>query len=103
MRVIPPGEFLMGSSEEEIEQLVASTEDKSLIKRFRSEGPQHHVTLTKPFGMSIHEVTRGQFRQFVDATRYKTDAEKDGKGGKGYKNGKWVQAPEFLWNTDLGF
>ena len=101
MRVIPPGEFLMGSSEEQIAKLVASTKDEGLIKRYQSEGPQHNVSLTNPFAISKHEVTRGHFRQFVEATGYKTDAEKDGKGGYGIRDGKWVTAPEFLWNTDL--
>ena len=106
-RVIPPGEFLMGSSDEEIAKLVAEAKEQkradSYIERVLNEGPQHEVTLTKPFGLAIHEVTRGQFNQFVDDTGYKTEAEKDGKGGNGYKEGEWVQAPEFLWNTNLGF
>jgi formylglycine-generating enzyme required for sulfatase activity len=56
----------------------------------------------KPFGLSIHEVTRGQFRQFVDDTGYKTDTEKNG-GGSGFKDGVLGQGPQFHWNTDLGF
>jgi len=102
-RVIPPGEFLMGSSEEEIAKLVVSTKNESVTPRIRTEGPQHKVTLTKPFAISKHELTRGQFRSFVEATGYKTDAEKDGHGGYGYIDGKPGQASEFLWNTDLGF
>lgn len=105
-RVIPPGEFLMGNSEKELADLLAEAEKRSLsawiITRIPLEGPQHHVTLTKPFGMGVHEVTRGQFRQFVENAQYETDAEKDGQGGYGWK-GKWVQASEFLWNTSLGF
>ena len=114
-RVIPPGEFLMGSSEEEIVKLLEEAEEQKLFEsytaRIPTESPQHRVALSKPFGMSIYEVTRGHFRQFVDATGYKTDAEKYsksgfgyyGNGGFGYKDGQWVQAPEFLWNTNLGF
>lgn len=105
-RVIPPGEFLMGTSDEEIAKLVVIAKKLSsndyLAERIPQEGPQHDVTLTKPFGMSIHEVTRGQFRQFVEATAYKTDAEKNGQGGKGIRDGKLVTAPEFLWHTNLG-
>ena len=106
-RVIPPGEFLMGSSEQEIKKLLEEAKEQNLpewiVERIPAEGPQHRVTLTKPFGLSIYEVTRGQFRKFVADVGYKTEAEKDGEGGFGYKDGKWVQAPEFLWNTKLGF
>ncbi len=105
-RVIPPGEFLMGTSDEEIQKSLDEVEgasDTRAMERIPTEGPQHRVTLSKPFGMSIHEVTRGQFRQFVDSTGYQTDAERDGKGGFGWKDGARVQAPELLWNTDPGF
>ncbi|MCH8149678.1 MAG: SUMF1/EgtB/PvdO family nonheme iron enzyme, partial [Planctomycetes bacterium] len=112
MRVIPAGEFLMGSSEQEIAKLLAdelkSTKRRGLpIDNWYTQGVrgerQRKVILTTPFAMGIHEVTRGQFRQFVEATGYKTDGEKDGKGGYGYQDGRFVQAPGFLWNTDVGF
>eukprot|EP00913_Durusdinium_trenchii_P028382 g26610.t1 len=106
-RVIPPGEFLMGSSKEEIANLLKDAKEQkfpaSAVDRIFLEGPQHKVTLSKSMAISIHEVTRGQFGRFVKATGYKTDAEKDGLGGSGYQNGKWVQSPEFLWNGVLGF
>jgi formylglycine-generating enzyme required for sulfatase activity len=35
--------------------------------------------------MATHTVTVGQFRVFVEAKGYKTDAERDGKGGFGYR------------------
>lgn len=106
-RVIPPGEFRMGSSEEEIARLLEEAREQEVdswfIERIPLEGPQHHVTLTTPFAMSIHEVTRGQFRQFVESTGYKTDAEKDGNGGRGWTDGVRTIGSEFLWNTPLGF
>ncbi|MEL6107250.1 MAG: formylglycine-generating enzyme family protein, partial [Planctomycetota bacterium] len=107
-RVIPPGEFLMGSSEAEIAKLTEETKDKSrsdwYAERLPSEGPQRKVVLSKPFALAVHEVSRGQFRKFVVATGYKTEGEKDGRGGAGFTNGILrLRAPEFLWNTDLGF
>ena len=53
--------------------------------------------------MSCHEVTRGQFREFVEETGYRTDAERDGMGGMDFVDGKWVQDPRFVWNANLGF
>lgn len=44
-----------------------------------TEFPSHAVTI-KPFLISQHEVTYGQFRKFMGATDYVTDAEKDNRG-----------------------
>ncbi len=60
--LIPAGEFMMGSS-------------KSEKDRDPSEGPQQHIKITKPFYMGVYEVTVAEFRQFVEATGYRTEAE----------------------------
>ena len=46
-------------------------------KYYRDELPRHEVCVDS-FWMGKYEVTVGQFRQFVKATGYKTDAEKEG-------------------------
>jgi formylglycine-generating enzyme required for sulfatase activity len=48
------------------------------------ERPVHPVTITKPFFLGRYEVTKGQFKRFVEAKEYKTTAERDAKGGWGY-------------------
>jgi formylglycine-generating enzyme required for sulfatase activity len=54
--------------------------------------------------LSQFEVTLGQFRRFAEANpMYKTDAERDGKGGWGLSGLAWTQDAAFLWNTDIGF
>ena len=57
MVVVPSGSFMMGSPEEE---------------RYRdeNEGPQHRVTISKPFAVGKHEVTVGQFEEFVNKTKH---------------------------------
>ena len=67
--LIKPGEFLMG----------AADSDRNADA---SERPRHRVEITKPFYLGIYEVTVGQFRQFVKAQSYCTEAERDGKGGR---------------------
>jgi len=62
---ITAGNFTMGSHE---------TEDG----RQRDEGPAHTVTMDQDFWMGKTEVTVGQFRRFVEAAGYQTDAEKQG-------------------------
>ena len=58
--VLPAGEFTMGSPEEE-------------RGRFGSEGPQHRVTIPKPFAVGKYEVTVGQYAEFVRETKHESD------------------------------
>jgi formylglycine-generating enzyme required for sulfatase activity len=107
--LIPPGEFRMGS-EETFEELVqrfphakASVDRHSIVGALLSSAsPQHPVRITTPYYLGAFEVTVGQFRKFVNATHYKTDAEQHGKGGSGYvaergNEAKITQSAEFTW------
>jgi len=102
--LVPAGEFMMGSAE--------SAEDTAgyfhrayaldlKADSFKDEHPAHRVRITRPFYLGAYEVTRGQFRQFVSDSDYKTDAEKDGKGGYGFNasESKWEQKPEYTWRN----
>jgi formylglycine-generating enzyme required for sulfatase activity len=75
---IKPGEFWMGSAPEELDELDKHMKDYPVRARdhFKSQLPRHRVRITKPFSLSAHEVTVGQFRKFVEDTGYKTDREK---------------------------
>jgi len=81
---IPAAEFRMGSE--------AGDND---------EKPVHHVRITESFYMGKTEVTVRQFRAFVQATGYRTDAEK-GRWAANYANyaGTWfpiVPAHDLSW------
>lgn len=69
--LIRAGNFRMGSPDSDQH---ASADEK----------PQHRVRISKPFYLGKYEVTRGEFRKFVAATEYSTQAEMDGSGGYGY-------------------
>ena len=99
--LIPPGEFMMGSTEEEIAEGLAGTTNSRLTEWLRSEGPQHRVRIAKPFYLGAHEVTVGQFRAFVETSGYKTQAETDGKGGApaGVAKAWQSRRPEYNWRT----
>jgi serine/threonine protein kinase len=67
-RLIPPGEFLMGSTPEEIEKIEAELKRPELIEhlhfwrpQIETEAPQHKVVLTKPIYVGVTEVTQAQY------------------------------------------
>jgi formylglycine-generating enzyme required for sulfatase activity len=70
MVVVPRGGFTMGSSKTETEDLVTEgkrwfAEEKYAVERYRSEFPEHEVTIARPFAVGKFEVT---FREW-DACR----------------------------------
>lgn len=83
MVLIPPGEFLMGSTDE---QVAAANSPAGAVSPFataaarNAERPRHKVVITKPFLLSVTEVTNRQFKRFVEASKYVTEAEKFGFG-----------------------
>jgi formylglycine-generating enzyme required for sulfatase activity len=77
LKLIPPGEFLMGSGESAEE--IAKQQSRHKPDHFQNECPQHSVKITKPFCLGMYEVTVAQFRQFMSVSGYKTDAEKGGE------------------------
>ena len=78
---IPEGCFEMGSPPEE-------------AGRDPDEGPRHEVCVNG-FWMGKYEVTREQFRKFVESTAYRTDAE---KGGFSWVySGEWEKKPGYNW------
>ncbi|MFO1042616.1 MAG: bifunctional serine/threonine-protein kinase/formylglycine-generating enzyme family protein [Planctomycetaceae bacterium] len=62
LRLIPPGEFLMGSSDAEVEAAaIHAVAERVWTEHIRSERPAHKVILTQPFYLGRHEVTQSQF------------------------------------------
>jgi formylglycine-generating enzyme required for sulfatase activity len=89
--LIPPGEFLMGSTPAQIEKALAQATALQIGADRRyipTEGPQHRVVLTKPFRLGATEVTIGQFRKFLESSGYTTETERLG--------GKWQNKEPYL-------
>jgi len=65
--LIPPGEFMMGSSAAEIEELFqharACAAPDWYTKRLPAEGPRHRVRTTKATLLGMHEVTQSPYQQ----------------------------------------
>ena len=78
MVLIPAGKFVMGSPDSEKE---------------RSKGETQHIrVIRKPFYLGETEVTLGQFRKFIEASKYVTDAERGTPEG-GHTKGAFASVP----------
>ncbi len=66
-RLIPPGEFLMGSTPEEIEAALkdADPNDMRWQECVKSEAPQHKVILTQPTYLGVNEVTQAEYEKVL--------------------------------------
>lgn len=84
--LVPPGSFLMGSP----------TNEPGHNGNGYDETP-HIVTLTHPFYLAKCETTTGQFRRFVEATKYVTDIEKAGGGNAHDERAVWKHRPGTSW------
>ncbi|HUU18095.1 MAG TPA: SUMF1/EgtB/PvdO family nonheme iron enzyme [Sedimentisphaerales bacterium] len=76
---IPAGEFLMGSEEDDPEK------------------PVHRVRIGYGFDIGKTEVTLRQFRAFIEATDYQTDAEKERWAWTRTGRRDWDPAPLICW------
>ena len=83
--LIPKGEFTQGSPASEAGREADESERK--------------VTIAQDFYMSAKPVSRGEWQRFVNATRYRTEAEKGESGGFGVQGGKLVQSKQYTWKN----
>ena len=112
-RLIPPGEFIMGASEEEVEDVLQTMRSYGYaewnLREASFDGPQKKAIVEQPFYLATCEVTVGDFRKFVEATQYQTDAERSGDGGWADTDPKWTlkpgelhqweRRPEHVWTS----
>ena len=90
MAVLPTGSFRMGSPSGE-------------EGRRDNEGPLRTVTISRPIAMGRYEVTVSEFRRFVTASGYRTEAERNTGGDQGCwtlentTRNKWGWTPGRFW------
>ena len=99
MVLVPAGEFIMGSDEDEIDRLLQGW-PKAKRENFDDEIPRHRVYLDA-FYIDKYEVTNARFQQFVQATGHRTQAEREGSGYVD-KGEKFEQVNGANWRTPRG-
>ena len=86
--IVQAGNFMMGSTAFE-------------EGRKDNEGPQHRVVFRRGFAMGKTEVTVRQFRQFVEQSGYRTDAEKIGHSMiYDHHSGRLIRRDDVDWEYD---
>jgi len=83
--VIPAGSLRMGSPETE-------------QGRADDEEPVHSVRFAEPFALGRREVSVGEFRAFVEAEGYRTEAER-GQGCATWDGAQWQYDPARNWHS----
>ncbi len=98
---ITSGSFTMGQMDRP--EFILKSMDLPVDQRLEfllQSPPKRSVLIERDFYAAANEVTIGQYKAFVVASGYKTDAEIDGNGGTGLtRDGRWGQSPEFTWQN----
>ncbi len=90
--LIPPGEFDMGSPKELIDgELKAHGDDGWYKNHLPSEGPQHHVRITKPFWLGATDVTQEEYQRVMGSNPSK------------FQGGSRRPVEQVLWDEAVDF
>jgi formylglycine-generating enzyme required for sulfatase activity len=63
--LIPPGEFMMGSTPEEAGPALRLANNDHWRQCVESESPKHQAVLTQPFYLGVYEVTQAQYERVM--------------------------------------
>lgn len=101
--LVPAGTFLMGTTEEDVTALLRQYRGLGRAP-LRDEFPRHQV-FVEAFYIDKYEVTNARFQQFVDATGYRSEAERAGGGkirAQGNGKEKWESVSDASWRSPKG-
>jgi sulfatase modifying factor 1 len=83
--LVPAGQFEMGNHDSDDKLAKAFPQiEATRIAKLGDEKPIHKVRISKPFYFGKHEVTIGQWKQFLADSKYVPESERDGTGAWGY-------------------
>ena len=87
---IEPGSFLMGTTKQQIDQLLRLFPD-SKREWLHVEQPQHPVKITRPFFLGTHPVTQGQYKAIMG----RNPSDFKGSDDLPVENVSWLDAVNF--------
>lgn len=99
LTLIPPGEFMMGASDEELSVMNSKLQSPWAPARFASATPQHLVAITRPFYMGTFEVTQSQWEVVtgVNPSHFADDPNRP------VENVSWKQVEQFIAELNANY
>ncbi|MFO0905525.1 MAG: SUMF1/EgtB/PvdO family nonheme iron enzyme [Pirellulales bacterium] len=108
LRLIPPGEFDMGATDEEVAERrrtfsqTSANRDTGFVKSandaVNSEMPRRRIRITQPFWIGSYETTIGDFQRFCDETGYVAYSERMAVDVWGLNaDGRYTVGPQYSW------
>jgi formylglycine-generating enzyme required for sulfatase activity len=88
---IEPGEFDMGSTKDQIDQLMRLLTMSPHPEWWTGEQPQHSVKITRPFLLGVHEVTQGQYQAVM------------GENPSRFKGSEYLPVEQVSWMDAVNF
>ncbi len=102
--LIPPGEFMMGSPKELIEEELKARGDNPWFKeRLPAEGPQHRVRITKPFYLGKYLVTQEEYQRVMGVNPSEFSAAGGHKDQLAGQETKRFPVEGVSWDDAVGF
>ncbi len=102
--LIPPGEFMMGSPKELIEEeSKAHAGDQWWVDHFPGEGPKHRVRISKAFYLGVTEVTQGEYEKVMGSNPSEFSATGKGKDKVGGLDTKRFPVECVSWDDAVEF
>jgi formylglycine-generating enzyme required for sulfatase activity len=102
--LVPPGEFLMGSSQELVaEELKAHDADRWYEQHLPGEGPQHPVRITRPFWLGATDVTQEEYQRVTGANPSEFSATGRHKDQVRGQDTKQFPVEHVSWNDAVDF
>ncbi|QDV41867.1 Serine/threonine-protein kinase PknH [Stieleria neptunia] len=88
--LVPPGEFTMGTSPDELQQLSIQDKRKHMHDRYLTETPAHRVRVSRPMYVAAMEVTQSQYEAVMGENPASFSA-----GGEKHKRVEGVDTGDF--------